>query len=103
MDMLPHGSGFDSAPTLESVKPDRLTVCGSYHAMDSNGSYCGWLDFTVTVKASLEYGIDVSARGAGAEHNDYIAETYQEALHATIDYRAMVAAAVAAVQAPALT
>jgi len=87
---LPHGSGFDSDPriSLQQSKPDRIVIDGSFHKMDSNGYYCGWSDFRVTVKPTFD-GIDVDARGAGStDLNDYIAETYRHALCEHVDINA---------------
>jgi len=46
VESLPHGSGIDSDWVVE-VGRDRVTFYNSYHGMDSNGYYDGWLDFRV--------------------------------------------------------
>jgi len=51
---LSHGSGIDSDWSFEE---DNLSVraCNSFHIMDENGYYCGWLDFCLEIpKRNLE-------------------------------------------------
>lgn len=78
---LPSGSGFDSGVTLdmEASKPDRLVFIAEYHPMNGHGYYESWVSARVTVRPAFE-GLDVTARGAGSEHNDYIADCMAEAL-----------------------
>lgn len=84
---LPSGSGFDSTPTLdhEGAPDQRYTISGAYRAMDEHGSYSGWIDFTITVFAlqslttSWDFTIDCPE-----EHEDYIAETYHDALNSEV-------------------
>jgi hypothetical protein len=59
---LPSGSGIDSGCTIDSISDDRIVIHSSYHKMNDNGYYCGWVDFQVIVTADLE-GINIRVRG----------------------------------------
>jgi len=43
------GSGFDKAIEVDwkNTSEKKVTINGSYHRMDDNGYYCGWVDFKV--------------------------------------------------------
>lgn len=76
---LPHGSGFDNGTTFDfgASTGEKLVFHTSYHHMDENEMYDGWTEHTVTVRASLIFGIDV--RIGGKNRNDikeYIAEMF---------------------------
>lgn len=68
---LPHGSGFDSQARvnldfIHSRRNDYMfTINGSYHCMNPDGYYCGWIHFVVTVGASLLYGVTIDVRPIG--------------------------------------
>jgi len=49
-DALPHGSGIDSDWRIVVKKNGAVYVFGSYHQMDENGMYNGWVDFTVIIR-----------------------------------------------------
>lgn len=50
LDVLPSGSGFDTSWCVDLSKDGKtLLLYSSYHAMDDNGYYCGWADFTVKI------------------------------------------------------
>ncbi len=80
---LPHGSGFDSGVTLDmgASKARKLVFTAQYHPMNESGYYESWVEARVIVRPDFE-GFDVTARGAGSDHNDYIAEAIAEALGA---------------------
>jgi hypothetical protein len=60
---MPHGSGFDSPITLNNEStPEKLIFDGSFHCMDENGFYAGWLDFTAIVEPSLQYGFTLDVK-----------------------------------------
>jgi hypothetical protein len=52
---LPSGSGIDSGCKINFTESSSNKIIiefsyhASYHAMDENGFYCGWYDFTLTV------------------------------------------------------
>jgi hypothetical protein len=72
-DCLPSGSGFDSHIELITVTDQKMVFSVPYHPMDGHGCYDAWVTARVVVRATFG-GLDVTARGAGASHNDYIAE-----------------------------
>ena len=43
---MPYGSGFDTDFEIEENKKCYI-IRSAYHCMDSNGFYCGWIDFTI--------------------------------------------------------
>lgn len=49
VDALPHGSGIDADWTVISDSRHRKEIGCSYHAMDENGMYDGWVDFSVVI------------------------------------------------------
>lgn len=80
---LPSGSGIDCGTTLDrdSSNSEKLVFTFSYHHMDENGMYCGWTEHKLTIRASLQFGIDL--RISGRDRNgikEYLHETYQYAL-----------------------
>jgi hypothetical protein len=79
---LPRGSGFDSYPVIDTdeIRPERITITGSFHDMDDSGSYCGCTNYTVTVKPSLVHGFLLSVRGGNADLREYIGERFANAL-----------------------
>lgn len=77
---LPSGSGFDSGTSLDwdHSTAEKLVFRTSFHHMDEHGFYDGWTDHSVTVRASLLYGITVSVSGKNRNGiKDYIAEQFQ--------------------------
>jgi hypothetical protein len=79
---LPRGSGFDSYPAIDTddIKANRITITGSYHCMDADGYYCGWTDYTVTVKPSLTNGFTMRIVGGDSDFKDYVHECFDIAL-----------------------
>lgn len=51
-DMLPHGSGIDCKWNIRQVDGLKFECDNSFHAMDANGYYCGYVDFTVSFDAN---------------------------------------------------
>jgi hypothetical protein len=47
--LLPHGSGIDCIWHVNHVKDLVFDCHNSYHAMDQNGFYCGYVDFIVRI------------------------------------------------------
>ena len=92
---LPHGSGIDSDLEFdfETSTGEKLVINGSYHAMDENGMYDGWIDFLVTVRPSLQFGFDLNVQFTGANSRayrkygdvrEYLHEIFDGALHQNI-------------------
>jgi hypothetical protein len=94
-DNLPHGSGIDGEEiTLDmgDSQPNRLVFHSSYHYMDENGMYDGWLDFSVIVKPSLAFGMDMRIIGRRHQRSldslglgDYLHEIFSNALETEIE------------------
>lgn len=86
----PSGGGFDNGTVLHHFSsPETLRFITSFHHMDAHGSYDGWTDHAVTVKASLALGLDL--RVSGRDRNgikDYIHETFQTWLSSGYEERA---------------
>lgn len=78
--MLPHGSGLDGEYKL-SVQKEKIVITMQYHAMDENGFYDGWIDFTMTIKPSFFYGYNLKITGNFGKYRvikDYLYEVYDE-------------------------
>jgi hypothetical protein len=52
VDDLPHGSGIDSDWRFYETR-SYYCLTNSYHAMDDNGMYDGWMDFTVKIRKDI--------------------------------------------------
>lgn len=66
----PSGSGIDAGTHLDLDRStgEKLVFTTSYHHMDENGSYDGWTEHDVIVKASLIFGLDIKI--TGRDRND---------------------------------
>lgn len=60
---LPHGSGIDSSWIIALTRSDVLFFSNSFHAMNEQGGYEGWIDFTVKVSPSLQFGANIKITG----------------------------------------
>lgn len=85
LDLLPHGSGIDGDWAFDFVKSgdDKVIFYNSFHAMDENGMYDGWIDFTVTITPSIAYGFHIKITGNFGKRQDikeYLAESLNWAL-----------------------
>lgn len=82
-DLLPSGSGFDSGTKVESIDASKMTLYSAFHKMNEHGSYVGWDEFRVVVKAAFD-GIDIrifsTAGGIKPEDRDYYADAFHDAL-----------------------
>jgi hypothetical protein len=69
---LPHGSGLDTEWAIDFDKShgNKITLSTSYHAMDENGYYDGWIDFTVIVLPSLSFDFTIHIRGNFGKYQD---------------------------------
>ena len=85
---FPSGSGFDSGTELDVSRStgDKLVFTTAFHHTDEHGSYDGWTNHDVIVRASLQHGFTV--RVTGRDRNDikdYIAEMFAESLDTEIN------------------
>lgn len=53
-DMLPHGSGIDYAWRIVQIEDMKFECSNGFHVMDSNGMYCGRVDFIVFFNAETK-------------------------------------------------
>ena len=86
---LPTGSGIDSGNKFDFDRsaPDELVIESSYHVMDENGFYNGWIDYTATVEPSLLFGATLRINGKFGKRQDikeYLEEIYTDAIHQEI-------------------
>lgn len=84
---MPFGSGFDSGTSLDMDKSSskRLVFLSSFHVMDDNGFYDGWIDFRVIVTPDLSRWFDIRVVGSFGRRNDlrsYVADVFMAALTA---------------------
>lgn len=64
-DHMPSGSGWDFATKIDfgNSTGEKLVMYGEYHHMIGGGYYDGWTAHTITVRASLAFGISISISG----------------------------------------
>lgn len=89
---LPSGSDTDFGCTIDIDKSSdmRIVINSSYHVM-VEGRYSGWVDFVVTAKPSLAFGIVLDIRWQFSKCadldpeglKDYLLDTFSAALHAS--------------------
>ena len=80
---LPSGSGINNGIELDrdSSTPEKLVFNFSFHHMNDAGFYDGWTDHKLTVKPSLQFGIDIRISGNDRNNvKDYLHELFQHAL-----------------------
>jgi hypothetical protein len=78
--LLPHGSGIDSGCKidLERSTENKIVITFGYHNMNENGFYCGWADYTLTVKPSLVNNFDLNISGKNTNDiKDYLCELFE--------------------------
>jgi hypothetical protein len=81
---LSHGSGIDGEYTVELKKNGNMVIYCSFHAMDGNGYYDGWIDYSVTVVPSLEEDFVPRITGNFGKYQDikeYLYEVYYDDLY----------------------
>lgn len=81
---MPHGSGIDAGVKFdfERSKHDKLVFTFGYHAMNENGYYVGWYDYTLTVSPSMAFDFDMKLNGKDYHGSkDYLLDLFSEALN----------------------
>jgi hypothetical protein len=83
---LPHGSGIDAKNEIDfdNCNNNKLVFKSSFHVMNDNGSYDGWIDFKIIVKPDLQFGFTLDVIGKFGKHQDlkdYLSETFHQALN----------------------
>ena len=93
---LPHGSGIDADWHLFMTGRYRIRMQCSYHAMDENGMYDGWVDFTVIIDADDEEYFRLMFHGDKSRRmaekyglRDYLEQTIMGELYEYIDFDRM--------------
>jgi len=86
-DFLPSGSGIDNGVQFDfdASTGEKLVFNFSFHHMNENGFYCGWTDYTLTVRPSLE--LDINLKISGRDFNDvksYLYDIFNDALTTVI-------------------
>jgi len=90
IDLLPHGSGIDGKTefNFNKSRENKLIIDSSYHCMDQNGFYDGWVDFSIMITSSLIFEVDIVITGKFCKKyesvKDYLQETFQYTLTETI-------------------
>lgn len=75
-EFLPHGSGIDCKWTYDFKRADKITARSSYHQMDDNGMYDGWIDFEVSILSNWDIRIK-GKFGRNQDTADYLHETIE--------------------------
>lgn len=74
--IVPSGSGFDTIYNVYEQKKN-FKITSSYHAMNENGYYDGWIDFTIylwkDIKSNKNKDITVEING---KDSNYITDKY---------------------------
>ena len=83
---LPHGSGIDGTTSLDfdATTENKIVIRSEYHTMNEHGYYGRWISFTLTIKPSLQFGIDLKVTGNFGKHQnlkDYLYEVFDNALN----------------------
>ena len=77
---MPHGSGIDNGIRINKEKSsaNKIVLEFGFHFMDDNGYYDGWEDYTLYVRPSLAFGIELSLIGKNRRDiKDYLYELFQ--------------------------
>jgi hypothetical protein len=79
--LLPSGSGFDAGCTIDWEKSgkDSVIVQFSYHRLNENGYYDGWIDCCAGIKPDF-WGISVELYCPDEDLADYIHDTLAQSL-----------------------
>lgn len=90
IDCLPHGSGIDGTTEVDFRKSNHnlIVIHSSFHCMNPDGYYDGWVDFTVTVKPSLISDIDLNIKGAFGKYGEvkeYLYDVFYHALKSMVE------------------
>jgi hypothetical protein len=75
VEVLPHGGGIDCKWNIEKKGNGLDFVCSnSFHVMDQNGYYCGYVDFSVYVNVEKPWhslNVEVSQTDIDAIYSEY--------------------------------
>jgi len=95
---LPRGSGIDNGMFFSPLQSDdnKMVICSSFHVLDENGFYDGWIDFTVEIYPAFLGGIDLKIEGNftnrvncvkedASDIKEYLYEVFYDALMQEIE------------------
>ena len=88
---LPSGSGFDTGTTVsyDESTPTFIVLYTSFHKMDENGYYDGWVDLEITVKPQYsKFDLEASPTHYTDDEDDlldYVYDTFQYALNQDVN------------------
>jgi hypothetical protein len=84
---LPYGSGIDSGVTFDfgNSTSNKLVFDSSYHCMNDNGYYDGWIDFRVILKPSLQFGFVMQIIGRFSDRH-YKYESVRDYMYEEFEY-----------------
>jgi len=82
-DGAPSGGGFDCGTRIdldsERSNARRLVFTTAFHHLDEHGSYDGWTEHIVTVRANLALGFELTVSGRNRNGiKDYIADMFHD-------------------------
>ncbi len=94
---LPSGSGIDNGMFFSPLQSDdnKMVICSSFHVLDENGYYDGWIVFTVEIYPAFVGGIDLKinfsdrvnlncVREDASDIKEYLYEVFYDALRQEI-------------------
>ena len=83
---MPHGSGIDSGVVLtDKSSGEYLSFTSSYHCMDENGYYDGWVDFRVIVTPSLLFDFNMKIVGKFGKYKESLPDYLFDLFHYALD------------------
>jgi hypothetical protein len=90
IDCLPHGSGINGNWYIDYEKShsEKIVLSNTFDAMDENGFYDQYIDFTLTIKPSMLHDIDLFITGYFGKYQDikeYLYETFNYALTENVE------------------
>jgi hypothetical protein len=80
---MPSGSGIDCGThiDLDRSTGEKLVFTCGFHHINQDGMYDGWTEHTVTVRPSLQFGIDIEISGRNRNDiKEYLHEVFYDAL-----------------------
>ena len=71
-DLLPSGSGVDSGTTINvgASSRNRIILDFSFHYMNEDGYYDGWIPFVVGISPCLAWGFDLQMNTTSDDPQD---------------------------------
>jgi len=96
---LPSGSGLDAYTKVDFEMPkiDKIVLDSSFHVMDENGYYDGWIDFKVVIRPSMlnDFNIDIIGKFTNRKNcikkdcsdiKEYLQDIFSESLNQEVNY-----------------